>query len=92
MDNYSWMFLYECNIYGISLTSCIDFNTATGAGTILKITSNANIAALFTYIDTTLHDSYQCDEGAAMKCSYYELANKQWSDSVITLNPPAILA
>jgi len=43
---------------------------------ILKITSNANTAALLTYIDTTLHDAYTCTEGAATKCSYYELANK----------------
>lgn len=85
------MFLYECNIYGLSLVSCIDFNTATGAGIILKITSNAKVAALISSVDKSLYDSYQCSLGAAIKCSYYELANKQWSDSMITLNPPQLL-
>ncbi|EAR89297.2 CD36 family protein (macronuclear) [Tetrahymena thermophila SB210] len=86
--------LYECNMYGGFSEYCNSLNVLFGnKNFIQQLTSDALplIQKAIQFADSQMQTAYNCQNEVQKKCSYYEIAVKQWYNMEIIRNIPPIL-
>ncbi|KAL4446619.1 hypothetical protein ABPG74_005557 [Tetrahymena malaccensis] len=83
--------LYECNMYGGFSAYCGSLAAQLGNKNLISQLSQVDLVqGAIQFADGQMKTTYNCYTNA-LKCSYYEIAVKQWYNMEIIRNIPAVL-